>query len=238
MLSPSDARACRREESPSYESKSRFLRPRDAATLIILRDNREVLLGVRSAGHVFMPHLYVFPGGRVDAGDSRVPCPTDLRAEVAAKLHQSVSPPRARALAMTAIRETFEETGLILGHRPLVPVRSSSPHWQPFFARGVVPALDKLEYVARAITPPNRVRRYDARFFLADARHMSGELQGNGELEDLHWVALKEASKLALSPITELVLQLLQHRLSGDESSVEEIPFYRSLYGKELIEYE
>ena len=214
------------------------MRPLDAATLIILKDNREVLLGVRSAGHVFMPHLYVFPGGRVDAGDSRVPCPTVLRAEVAAKLHRSVSPARARALAMTAIRETFEETGLILGERARIPIRSSSPHWQPFFARGVVPALDKLEYVARAITPPNRVRRYDARFFLVDARHMSGELRGNGELEDLHWVALKEASKLALSPITELVLQLLQRRLSGDESSVEEVPFYRSLYGKELIEYE
>ena len=214
------------------------MRPRDAATLIILKDKREVLLGVRSAGHVFMPHMYVFPGGRVDAGDSRVPCPTGLPPAVEAKLLRSLSPARARALAMAAVRETFEETGLILGERARIPVHCSSPHWQPFFAHGVVPALDKLEYVARAITPPNRVRRYDARFFLVDARHMTGQLQGNGELEDLHWVALKEASKLALSPITELVLQLLQSRLSGAESRVEEIPFYRSLYGKELIEYE
>jgi 8-oxo-dGTP pyrophosphatase MutT (NUDIX family) len=214
------------------------LRPRDAATLIIIKNNREVLLGVRSAGHVFMPHMYVFPGGRVDAGDSRVPCPVSMRADVEAKLMRSLSPARARALAMTAVRETFEETGLILGTPATVPVHSGSPHWQPFYAQGVVPALDKLEYVARAITPPNRVRRYDARFFLVDACHMTGKLQGNGELEDLRWVNLKQASKLALSPITELVLELLQRRLSGDESSVEDVPFYRSLYGKELIEYE
>ena len=46
------------------------MRPRDAATLIIIRDDREVLLGVRTAHHVFMPHCYVFPGGRVDPGES------------------------------------------------------------------------------------------------------------------------------------------------------------------------
>jgi len=214
------------------------LRPRDAATLIIVRDNREVLLGVRSAGHVFMPHMYVFPGGRVDAGDARVPCPVPLRAEVENKLTQSVTPARARALAMTAVRETFEETGLVLGEKPVVPIHTSSVHWQPFFGLGVVPALDKLEYVARAITPPNRVRRYDALFFLVDARHVSGELKGNGELEDLRWVNLAAANRLALSPITELVLNLLERRLSGKSGAVEEVPFYRELHGKELIEHE
>ena len=214
------------------------MRPRDAATLIIVRDNREVLLGVRSAGHVFMPHLYVFPGGRVDAGDARVPCPVGLQPQVESKLTQSVTAARARALAMTAVRVTFEETGLVLGVKPSAPVQTSSVHWQPFFALGLVPALDKLEYVARAITPPNRVRRYDARFFLVDARHVSGELKGNGELEDLRWVSLAAANQLALSPITELVLKLLEHRLSGKSTAVEDVPFYRQLQGKELIEHE
>jgi 8-oxo-dGTP pyrophosphatase MutT (NUDIX family) len=203
-----------------------------------VREQREVLLGVRSAGHVFMPHLYVFPGGRVDPGDARVPCPRPLRSEVEKKLLRSTSAARARALAMTAVRETFEETGLMLGERSGIPIRSRSPHWKPFFELDQVPALDRLDYVARAITPPNRVRRYDARFFMVDAKHVRGELSGNGELEDLRWVDLKAAHRLALSPITELVLNLLARRISGAPDSVEKIPFFRQLNGKELIEYE
>lgn len=214
------------------------MRPRDASTLIIVRDQREVLLGVRSSKHVFMPHMYVFPGGRVDAGDARVPSPVALRPEVEAKLTRSVSSARARALAMTAVRETFEETGLLLGHRSSVPLRTSSVHWKPFFELGLAPALDKLDYVARAITPPNNLRRFDARFFLVDARHVSGDLAGNGELEDLRWVDLKETHRLALSPITELVLGLLSDRLTGGKTDKNNIPFYRELAGKELIEYE
>lgn len=214
------------------------MRPRDAATLIIVRERREVLLGVRSAGHVFMPHKYVFPGGRVDAGDARVPCPIGLRPEVEEKLARSTTRARARALAMTAVRETFEETGLMIAAPARVPIRSRSPHWQPFFGHGVVPALDRLDYVARAITPPNRVRRYDARFFLVDARHCSGELVGNGELEDLRWVELHAAHRLALSPITELVLRLLERRITGKPAEPDQVPFFRELHGKELIEYE
>jgi 8-oxo-dGTP pyrophosphatase MutT (NUDIX family) len=214
------------------------LRPRDAATLIIVRERREVLLGVRSAGHVFMPHKYVFPGGRVDAGDARVPCAVGLRPEVEAKLTRSVTPARARALAMTAVRETFEETGLMIARPAVIPERTRSPHWQPFFRHRVVPALDRLDYVARAITPPNRVRRFDARFFMVDSRHATGDLGGNGELEDLHWVELHAAHRLALSPITELVLRLLERRITGEPSAPEQVPFFRELHGKELIEHE
>ena len=214
------------------------MRIRDAATLIIVRDKREVLLGVRSAGHVFMPHLYVFPGGRVDPGDSRVPCPKALRPDVESKLVKSVSKARARALAMTAVRETFEETGLIVGDRTQVPLRTRSPHWKPFFDLDRVPALHRLDYVGRAITPPNRVRRYDARFFMVDAQHVCGELSGNGELEDLRWVALHAAHRLALSPITELMLELLQRRITGTPEDVDKVPFFRELNGRELIEYE
>jgi 8-oxo-dGTP pyrophosphatase MutT (NUDIX family) len=203
-----------------------------------VRKQREVLLGVRSAGHVFMPHLYVFPGGRVDPGDARVPCPRPLRAEVEQKLLRSTTAARARALAMTAVRETFEETGLIVGARAKLPLRTRSPHWKPFFELNRVPALDRLDYVARAITPPNRVRRYDARFFMVDAAHVEGELGGNGELEDLRWVELHAARRLALSPITELVLNLLHRRLTGKPETPEQVPFFRRLHGKELIEYE
>ncbi|MGI9294624.1 MAG: NUDIX hydrolase, partial [Pseudomonadales bacterium] len=209
------------------------MKPKDAATLIIVRDNREVLLGVRSSRHVFMPHKYVFPGGRVDAGDARVASPVSLRQEVVSKLTANATPARAKALAMTAVRETFEETGLILGHSVPTPPVTRSRGWQPFFAHGYVPALDRLDYVARAITPPNRVRRFDARFFLVDAAHMSGRINGNGELEHLHWAPLKSATDLDLSPITELVLDLLKDSLAGNTTNPNEsVPLYRELYGK------
>jgi 8-oxo-dGTP pyrophosphatase MutT (NUDIX family) len=203
-----------------------------------VRNKREVLLGVRSADHVFMPHMYVFPGGRVDAGDARVNCPVDLRPVVKQRLLRTLSPARARALAMTAVRETWEETGLLLGHPCREPLQTRSPHWRPFFAEGVVPALDRLDYVARAITPPGQVRRYDARFFLADAAHASGVLRGNGELEDLRWVDINEAHQLALSPITAMVLELLEQRIRGKVQTLARVPSYRERNGRTTIDYE
>jgi len=213
------------------------VRPRDAATLIIVRGGTEVLLGVRNAKHVFMPHRYVFPGGRVDPGDARVPCPAPLRSAVERRLANSVSKARARALAMAAVRETFEETGLILGHRMEQPPRTRSTHWQPFFRQGFVPALDKLGYFARAITPPGMVRRFDARFFTVDARHMHGDVRGNGELGDLHWVDLAEAPDLPLAPITELVLGLLTSYLPKVPDHPGASALYAQLAGTELAEY-
>jgi 8-oxo-dGTP pyrophosphatase MutT (NUDIX family) len=196
------------------------LRPQDAATLIILRNRKEVLLGVRSSKHVFMPHKYVFPGGRVDSGDARVPSPVGLRPEVATKLEQDCSPARARALAMAAIRETWEETGLVLAHHSHPALLSRSPNWQQFYAQGLVPALDKMDYIGRAITPPGRVRRFDARFFMVDAKHVTGQLRGNGELEDLQWVPLKLVHRLALASVTAAVLALLRQQLEQRQEGV------------------
>lgn len=212
-------------------------KPRDAATLIIVRNQCEVLLGVRSKKHVFMPNKYVFPGGRVDAGDARVSTQYSLPITVSNQLEKNCSKARARALAMAAIRETFEETGLIVGHPADKKIISKSTAWQPFFDNNVSPALDKLDYVARAITPPGRIRRFDARFFLADAKHITGSLKSNGELEDLRWVNFNETQHLDLSPITQLVLHLLEKRLRGEPVDNEGIPLYRQLHGKELIEF-
>lgn len=214
------------------------MRARDAATLIIMRNQREVLLGLRSAAHIFMPQVYVFPGGRVDSGDGRVPSPFQLRADVISRLTRSCSPARARSIAMAAVRETFEETGLIVGHRRDTNLRSRSPHWSPFFDTGYVPALDRLDYVARAITPPGQVRRYDARFFLVDAQHLDGELNGNGELEDLQWIDLDKVSSLKLSPITAWVLSLLDQRLRGAEPGDDLIPCIHAQQGVDRVRYE
>src|SRR5580704_5994135 len=96
-------------------------RPRDAATLILIDASgptAKVLLGKRHHGHKFMPGKYVFPGGAVEPADKRMPTARPLDRHAEQRLMHAVkrpSPVKARALAMAAIRETYEETGLLLG---------------------------------------------------------------------------------------------------------------------------
>jgi 8-oxo-dGTP pyrophosphatase MutT (NUDIX family) len=188
------------------------LKPRDAASLILYRRRAggvEVLMGQRHAGHVFMPNRYVFPGGRVDAHDHRVPGSAPLRLDVAARLARNTrSPARVHALAIAAIRETYEEAGLMLGVVSPFSTKLDVRHWAGFRAAGLAPALDRLDYIFRAVTPPRLVRRFDARFFLAEADDaVHGTLGGNGELDNMAWLPLDEAMALPLSMPTNLVLK-------------------------------
>src|SRR5438132_2678718 len=99
------------------------LRPKDAATIILIdRSGAEpkVLLGRRHDGHKFMPGKFVFPGGRVEPHDRAVPVAGDLDPQMVAKLMAHVQRPsaaKARGFAVAAIRELFEETGLLLGRK-------------------------------------------------------------------------------------------------------------------------
>jgi 8-oxo-dGTP pyrophosphatase MutT (NUDIX family) len=191
--------------------------------LILVRNDGstpQVLMGQRHADHKFMPNKFVFPGGRVDPADSRVKPAEDLRAEVAAllmaRMRGTPSENRARALAMAAIRETFEETGLAVGRLLETPQSSKHKDWGAYFALGVSPALGALDFVARAITPPYRTRRFDTRFFIADAEHIHGDpakVAGSGELQGLHWIGIKEAEDLDLPNITRVVLSEIDERL-------------------------
>lgn len=193
-------------------SKGRAVRPKDAATLIIVRrDAKEpkILMGKRSAGHKFMPNKYVFPGGKVDQGDGRLRPPHDLHPAVLKRLTKGCSENRARALALAAIRETYEETGLVLGEANTPTLKTKSPHWADFLKYDVNPRLDTLHLIARAITPPYRSRRFDARFFMGEADLIQGDVheapEGSGELLELHWVSLKNAQKLELPNITRKI---------------------------------
>ena len=145
---------------PSAAVKPRdVVKPRDAASLVIVRGRgsaARVLLGRREPRHRFMPDVWVFPGGRVDPMDSRSPVSSELSPAVAEKLEARWSPARARALAIAAVRETFEETGLTFGELVDGQLR---------------PALHGLDYLARAITPTMSPIRFHARFFLTDAIH-------------------------------------------------------------------
>ena len=86
----------------------------------------------------------------------------------------------------------------------------SGPNGRPF-TRPAWPALDKLDYIYRAVTPPGLPRRFNARFFLARADDASGTLDGNGELLDLGWVTVTEAMGLPIPYITAVVLEELEH---------------------------
>ncbi len=184
-------------------------RPRDAATLIVYRENAgvlEVLMGERHARHRFMPHRFVFPGGRIDARDSRVRCATPLAPGTSARLERRLGPARARAMAVAAIRETFEETGLIVGGPDPDPGRPPPRGWEGFFGAGFAPALGALAYVARAVTPPIRPVRFNARFFVVAHEHVTGEVRGSGELLGLKWFSVEQALTLELAQITRRVL--------------------------------
>ena len=206
-------------------------RPRDAATLILVRRDAggpRVLMGRRNGGHSFMPGKWVFPGGRIDRSDFRAPFCADLRRDVAARLEKTAPPARARALALTAVRETFEETGLLLA-RPAPPRTGAGP-WRPFLQIGAEADLSALDFIARAITPPHRPKRFDARFFMADAnRLLSLEPRPDcGELDEIAWVDLIEAAALDLPAITRFVLKELTLRLDDPDRPA---PFIRFMNG-------
>lgn len=195
------------------------LRPRDAATLILL-DRRggaiSVLMGRRHSKHVFMAGRFVFPGGRTDPADARIPVAAPLHPAEAAKLRiAGMSESRARAIAMSAIRETYEEAGLLIGYK--TPFVTRSPAWQAFSDSGVQPALDSLRYFGRAITPPGNIRRYDTRFFAVWREAVSAELPApTDELEEQVWVPLSKARELNIPDITQTLIGDLERRLADD----------------------
>lgn len=220
------------------------MRPRDAATLILIRRSAgrpEVLMGKRHAGHTFMPNRYVFPGGRVDASDHRIPIASDLKPAVLASLTRRASPARARALAIAAVRETYEETGLLIGRPTADAVRLKGAAWEDFRARGLAPALDVFDYVFRAVTPPGRTRRFNARFFLAEPGvALHGTLGGNGELGDLAWLSLEAALALPVPDITRRVLSEVRLLLAEPPSPEvgRPVPVYTQRSGKYILHHE
>lgn len=213
-------------------------RPKDAATLILTRVRQgkaEVLMGRRAPGHVFMASKWVFPGGRVERSDFTAGAANDLSAIEMARLVREAPARRARALALAAVRETFEETGLLLA-APAPAVSVAGP-WRDFRAAGALPDLAALSYVARAITPPGRTRRFDARFFMADARALlhPEPTTGSGELDEIAWLPLGETRSLDLPAITRFVLGEVAERLTHPERP---LPYVRMVRGRHVIEHQ
>lgn len=206
---------------------------RNAATVIVLRDRMgdpSILMGQRGAKAAFMPNKFVFPGGAVDADDRLVPLARPLPDLCHERLCEDAPHGLQQALAVAAIRELWEETGLILG----TPGAWQGPvpaDWKGFAATGNLPAADALQFVFRALTPPGRPRRFDARFFLVDAEAIRGDLDdfthASDELSHLQWVKLSEARQFDLPFITEVVLAEVAGRVD-DPTPPASVPYFRN----------
>jgi 8-oxo-dGTP pyrophosphatase MutT (NUDIX family) len=173
---------------------TRSVTPRHAASLILWRrgpQGPEVLMGLRHASHRFMPNVLVFPGGRVDRADHRAKALSELPDFTRACLERQAPPSLARAIGIAAARELEEETGLVLGKQD---------------GKRLLPDLAAVEYLCRAVTPPNRFRRFNARFLIAPAEAAHGTLRGSGELEELRYFGFEDAFRHKIASITAKVL--------------------------------
>lgn len=228
---------------PTGRTAVAVLRPRNAASLIVLdRSGRtlKVLMGRRNPALAFMPGKFVFPGGRIEPGDRHMAVAGALSARAEAALAaQVVRPPHhlGRALALAAIRETCEETGLLLGTREYgPPERVPEGSWSAFREAGVLPDLEAVHVVARAITPPRRLRRFDTRFFAVDRSRVAAERAGtvteSAELVELAWVTLREARRLDLPDITKVILGDLEALATGGFAPHLPIPYYFERHGR------
>ncbi len=213
--------------------------PRDSATLILIdraASVPKVLLGRRHQGHRFMPGKFVFPGGRIEPSDRLMVSAAALHDRHIAKLMQRVKRPsvaKAMAFALAAVRETYEETGLMLGVPSATPAIAPPGIWEAFAKAGIVPDLGAVHFVARAITPPKRPLRFDSRFFTAEAsaiaRREDGFVGPDKELVELVWLPITEARQLDMPGITAVVLEELQDRIKTGMSHDHPVPLYRML---------
>ncbi|MFK7751156.1 MAG: NUDIX domain-containing protein [Sedimentitalea sp.] len=206
---------------------------RNAATVIVLRDrmtNPAILMGQRGANAAFMPNKFVFPGGALDPGDGDIALESPLPDPCFSRLNEDAPTGMQNALAAAAIRELWEETGLVLGH-PGTWTDPIPEDWRSFAATGHVPSAQSLQYVFRALTPPGRPRRFDARFFLVDANAIPVGLDNfdhaSDELSHLQWIELSKARSFDLPFITEVVLAEIEARVQ-DTTPPDSVPYFKN----------
>ncbi|PPC80077.1 MAG: NUDIX hydrolase [Hyphomicrobium sp.] len=184
---------------------------RDAACVVVVDKTggeARLLMGRRHANQIFLPDKWVFPGGRVDPIDEQTATSEHNSApDVTAGLPDYLKP-----FARAAVRELREETGLSLHPNVASTDLATAP----------------LLPLARAITPPGRIRRYDTWFFMAQRQSFQDTLGStDDELLDLAWFAIGEARRLDIPNITRLVLEDATTWIAGETPRFpKEIPFY------------
>jgi len=210
------------------EARPAPVRARDAASLILLRGegrDLELLVGRRPLTVRFMPGVYVFPGGAVDAGDAS-PWQTEL--------DDGIFPPRLMRCARAALRETWEESGVFFGRRevPSQELVSASPAAEAYAAAGVTPAIERLAYIGRAITPARVFRRFNTRFFLGDGSHVVGEPRSTDELEDVRWHPI---GRHPLEPFRDVSQFMLARAIAVRGGNDTEPPLFYTVNGRRRI---
>jgi len=213
--------------------------PRDAATLVIVERTvrgPRVLMGRRGRRAAFAPEVYVFPGGGVDPSDAAAQPATALDPEIAHQAAATGDPGYATTLAMAAVRETFEETGLLLA-APGDPGETGHASWAAMRAEGLAPDLGKLAFLGRAITPRLSPIRFHARFFIADHAHVTGEVADSDELTDLRWVLVEDALHLPVIDVTEFMLGEVWRRARTPGWGTHRVPLFTYRTRQPIVRY-
>lgn len=226
-------------ERKNRKALARAPRPKIASTIVLthgVKENPRILMGQRSKKHDFMPSVYVFPGGRVDRGDSYVDYQGDLSPRTQTILEAAFPPRKARAVALASVRETYEETSLLLGTPGTVLRNHKDPSWDAFRQAGLKPNLNGIEVFGRAITPPHRHKRFDAWFFF---KHLETEtlpdIADSAELLNVGWFTFDEIKELELQRATQMMLKVLQQYMAYDRPP-SHIFFSHAKYGKFLMD--
>jgi 8-oxo-dGTP pyrophosphatase MutT (NUDIX family) len=214
-------------------AKPTIVRPRDAASLILLRgEGRDLeLLAGRRPGHVkFMPGVWVFPGGAIDREDNK-----PWRVESGGER----LPPRLLRSARAALRETWEEVGVLVGRSgstsaaAAAPAHALTPVETAYAEQHILASIDALTYVGRAITPTPVFRRFNTRFFLADGSDVVGEPASSDELEDVGWHPIARRPLAPFRDVTQFMLARAMALRAGTASA--EAPLFCSVRAKRRI---
>lgn len=227
------------KERQNRKALARAPRPRIASTIVLThgpKDNPRILMGQRSSRHDFMPSVYVFPGGRVDRSDSYVDYEGDLSPRTETIMEAAFTPRKARAVVLASVRETYEETSLLLGEPEENTRNVNHPSWDAFRQAGLKPSLEGIEVFGRAITPPHRHKRFDAWFFL---KHLDTpnlpEIADSAELLNVGWFTFEQIWELELQRATQMMLKVLQQYMAYDRPPAH-IFFSHAKHGKFLTD--
>ena len=208
------------KEKELRDALPRAARPKKASTIILWqgpRDNPRILMGQRASRHDFMPSVYVFPGGRVDRCDSYAGSIGEISPRTKTVLEAAYSPRQARALLLASVRETFEETSLMLGKKAESARNLNHKSYDAFRAAGKLPDISGIEVIGRAITPPRRHKRFDTWFF---AKDMNGQknlgTSDSHELLNVGWFTFEQIKELKTHVATDTMLKVMKRFLAQD----------------------
>lgn len=185
---------------------------RTAASLVLLRgdkNNPQILLGRRKASLRFMPGYYVFPGGCIDDTDYEEIANMNINAiNPISGVMANLTKAETATYIFGAIRELWEETGLLLGQPSKTPLAGFSNMMKAFNANQLSPQIYNCQCIAQAITPAKLPIRFNTYFFSADGTNATTDSPPCGELEDIGWHDYEDVFEyLHIADVTRSVLK-------------------------------